>query len=155
MNGWLKDSPWRLQEMTDTLIGNQEGPSYGRRYKIFYGPRECGEISLQDFDTYSKESPSVYSSVELLSARSYGADYIMTLLGGLVHHVASGSRDEIDSAYLAIRTAMIDAMWQIGPEVVSYSVLEVGIIGSGAIYLRGEKIKKNMVKGMSSVPNNG
>ncbi len=138
MNDWLKDSPWRLQEVagTDVATLGDDGPVLGRRYKIFHGSQVAGKVSLSDGLDYSLESPATHAVIELYDARDYHAETVMDLFGGLASILASGSRDEIDKAYLGIRTAMIEAMWRIGPNVVQNADLEIRFTGSAKHYLR-------------------
>src|SRR4029079_13283366 len=89
VNKWLADEegPWRLQE--DTEIGElgDDGPVYGRKYRIFYNQQETGSLRIRPQYKYSSESPKVIAKGEIRFARLISFYRIDELHGALAAHL--------------------------------------------------------------------
>jgi hypothetical protein len=138
-NDYLERRPWRVQEKGDndvSTIGDW-GPHYGRRYDIFLGSRMIGRMSLSDGYKYALENPQVHADVEVWDARAIPAGELTGFLDGLAAHIAGGNQEEIDRSHNTVRSAMIDAMWLVGPDVlVRPETLEVDLEGSALWFLQ-------------------
>jgi hypothetical protein len=135
LNDYLKDSPWRLQQVAGTEVGTlgDDSPRPGRRYKVFYGPHEAGRVSLSDGWEYSVEKPEVHVVLELYGARRFNGESILELAGALLDHAAQS--EQRGENYDRVRGRMIEAMWQMGHQAVNNADLDVHVTGSPIWYL--------------------
>ena len=142
-NECLKDAPWRLQEEanTDVATVGDDGPIIGRRYILFHGSQWVGNVRLHDAYKYTLDTPIVFTSVTIFYPRRFLPSEIRELIGWLASLNCSGPVEEEQSAYNALRQAMIYAMWRNGPKVVTNTDLEVSLSGSAARYLIRAKIR--------------
>jgi hypothetical protein len=136
-NEELKETLWRLEETerTDVATVGDDYPVIGRQYKLFYGSRWSGKISLSNGYRYSRETPEVFTTIEVFQSRIFGSHELHDLAAWLISLNCSAFLEEQSKAYEAVRQAMIDVMWQIGPEVVTNSDLDVRFNGHAERYL--------------------
>ena len=135
LNDYLKDSPWRLQQVARTEVGTigDDSPRPGRRYKVFYGPHEAGRVSLSDGWEYSIDKPQVHVVLELYGARRFNGESILELAGALLDHAAQSERR--GENYERVHGRMIEAMWQMGHQAVNNADFDIHATGSAIWYL--------------------
>lgn len=139
MNDWLDRTAWRIQQDAETEISElgDGGPIYGYRYTIYLGQVKVGRLSLMDGFDYSLKNPEVIARVTIWDARSYAFSTLTEFLDGIVAHVGGSTKDERAGSYQAVRNAMLETVWQIGPySIVSANDLEIRISGTAVWYLQ-------------------
>jgi hypothetical protein len=122
VNWWLADKysarPWRLQELPEVdlrLLGNFDGPTYGRSYAIFHNQARLGTLEIRSGGGYTVESPEVITYIRLDFARILTFDTIRTFLRDIACHTCDlrpGTK-EYFQAQQAIDRAMTEVLWQI------------------------------------------
>jgi hypothetical protein len=97
-------------------LGSSDGPSYGRRYDIFYNQIKIGDLEIEAHWNYSPAAPEVTTAIELDWARLLRFGQISNLIYWIGILTASGggpSGEERRAAMDALRGAALDQLWQI------------------------------------------
>lgn len=138
LNEYLDDTPWRLQQVarTDVSTIGDDSPTPGRRYKIFHGPKEAGRVSISEGWEYSREHAEVRTVVELHQARRFSGSQVTNLMSAFIIHLAEEEDGSRGRSHQIVHNEMVEAMWRIGPEVVSDSDLDIHLTGLASRYLR-------------------
>jgi hypothetical protein len=117
VNWWLADahdgSPWRLQELPDTVLRLQfsEDPTFGRRYSIFHNQVRLGTLEVSPGYKYSTEKPNMHTEIELEYVRLLHYDDIGEFLSAIAVHVCDTTEDRVQWR-MAIESATTRALWQ-------------------------------------------
>ena len=113
-----EDYPWKLQEPGDHEIADFDGPSYGRRYEVYYNQVLVGEIKIQadSLHEYSTDDPNVVVDVELNYVRILPFDRVYGFLNHLTLLLSSGTkRTENVELSMLIYQALLKTLWSYGP----------------------------------------
>jgi hypothetical protein len=161
VNEWLADehhsTRWRLQELPNTetrLHRNFEfGPTYGRRYLIFYNQVRQGELEVSARFQYSTVKPEVRTYIELEWPRLLWFETIQDFLTSIADHVCDPrpNTQEYFRARLEIDRAMMEVMWKaqqydrydLGPD---WGQLNLQLSGTASWYLE----KRQRARGESA-----
>jgi hypothetical protein len=142
VNWWLADeyvgSRWRLQELSKSDLsleglGSLDGPSYGRRYGVFYNQVHLGTLEIKNglgWDTYHKTSvdystkhPNVLVYVEIEYIRLLSYEVVRDFLFAIIEHTCKqGDSKERNDAEQAVDRAMIAVVWK----TIGISELDLG-----------------------------
>jgi hypothetical protein len=132
-------SAWRVGELPDSDVGtlDSHGPVLGRQYDVYFGSEVVGHLAINAGWRYALAGPeAVNAKVSIEDARSFPPYQLETILLGVAEHIQSDTPEEIEVAHDAVRNAMIDAMWLVGPyALVHPETLEVQFRGTGRFYL--------------------
>jgi hypothetical protein len=120
VNWWFtdghEDSPWRLQELTDThlKLSGSDSPSFGRAFEVFHNQVRLGRLEVSADNDYCLLGPKVRTEIELHNVRLLSFDTIRTFLSDIALHVSDKDRKK-SQEYLqiqhAIEQAMARAVW--------------------------------------------
>jgi hypothetical protein len=120
VNWWLSDehvdSPWRLQELTDTHLSLSGGdyPSFGRAFEVFCNQVRLGRLEVSAANGYCLLEPRVSTEIELDNVRLLSFDAVRDFLSHIAIHVSDQDR-KTSQEYLqiqhAIEQAMTRAVW--------------------------------------------
>jgi len=151
VNWWFADphngSPWRLQELPDTILkldGNIDHPSFGRRYSIFHNQVRLGELEISSGFPYEAENRKVCARIEIDSIRLLAFGNILDFLNAIAMHISDPTSDTIENlkTRLIIISAMTEAAWkswrvsEFGSDREDWGMLELGFDGSAHWYYR-------------------
>jgi hypothetical protein len=148
VNRWLEDehvgSRWRLQELPETEMSLHGvfnyGPSFGRRYAVFYNQVQLGELEVEPWVGYSAERPRVLTRIHLEYARllSFATirDFLRIIAGYSCYYERDGKN--YFQAQQAIDSAMTEALWQSN----QVDVYDIRAHDSGEINLQLDGIAK-------------
>ncbi len=135
------DGPWRLQDMSDTLIEKLNDPCHGRRWKIFHNAISVGtvEIMASVLPGYSTDDPAVTTFIEMDYARLLAFDKVQGFLTILAGNVCARDEQQYMEAKRAIDQAMLMALWRVGPQSSDSPGIKLRLDGSAKHYLRYRK----------------
>jgi hypothetical protein len=120
VNWWLADkyvdSPWRLQELTDTHLSLSGGdyPSFGRAFAVFYNQVRLGRLEVSADGDYCLLGPKVRTEIELHNVRLLSFDTVRGFLFHIALHVSDQDRKKSQEHLQiqhAIEQAMARAVW--------------------------------------------
>jgi hypothetical protein len=140
-NRWplIKDTPWRLQELSDTRLRapNNASEKYGRRYDVFYNQQRAGLLEITDTTDYSTDEPRVLTNVFIRDARLIPFEDISRFLTSIAALLSAGTGDEYAEARRKIEAALDEAHGAkkiAGLTGVSEVGIEVSLLGSAVTY---------------------
>jgi hypothetical protein len=151
VNKWLADehvgSRWRLQELPETeltLHGVFDyGPSFGRRYEVFYNQVHVGELEIQPFMYDKADGQSVITRIHLDYVRLLTFGTIRDFFAAIAMHACYESRDskEYLEAQQAMDRAMTEALWRSNAvdvydiNAADYGEIDLRLDGVASFYL--------------------
>ena len=123
--------PWRLQELAETEVGElgDDGPVYGRQYRIVYNREIVGQVAIRaGFEYKDRGGSSVHLSIE--RARLFRSDEITDFVVWLIDIIAVATkcpnrgqlRKDTEQKLLL---AMVEAMWKAGPDAIHNPELDL------------------------------
>jgi hypothetical protein len=120
------DEPWRLQEQAKTEVGQlgDDGPVYGRQYRIFFNEQMTGRVRLRAKFNYSAECQNVDAVISIENARLLPFNAVVDLLDLLIDRLSTDPSAH-EEAKQRMLFAMMAAVWNTGPEAIRNPDLEV------------------------------
>jgi hypothetical protein len=105
---------WRLQGLAKVDMGDDDGPSYGRNYKIFFNQVEVGRLGIRAglLKKYTSDTPNVSANLELwLYPRYIPFKYIYELFHTIIMWLTDDSHDQMMNNSLYMHLAIIWTIW--------------------------------------------
>ena len=137
VNYELEDTPWRLQTLADTDVGTLEsdGPMFGRKYALFFGAKQNGELEVHGLHNYTFNSPNVYVKIEIYNARRFPLWLLGSVISTIEELTCSNAKEKSE-ADIRLNTAMLKVLWPLNQQVVNLDELELFYTGSAEYYLQ-------------------
>jgi hypothetical protein len=144
VNWWLAqeyvESRFRLQDLPDTDVGNAaSGPIEGRVFAVYYNQVRVGKLEIHPDNDYTTQSPEVYTSVELDSARFIGFYELTEFLSGIAMHVAAQVPALQNISYAMTRTLWDHyriSQYKLSDTDLDEGELNVNFQGAAEFYIR-------------------
>lgn len=111
-NNDLQDTPWRLQTLADTDVGTLEsdGPMFGRKYAILFGPKKNGTLEIHNMYNYDLNSPIVHVNIEIYNARRFPLWLLGSFISG-IEDLTCNQANERSDVHTRLNTGMLKVLW--------------------------------------------
>ncbi len=131
-------APWRLQELANTEIRAHYGfgPSFGRRYGVFYNQAAIGLIEISGI-LYATEN--VTTDVELEHVRLLPFQEISGFLVTLSQYLAWAEPEQFANTQRNIDRSLLAVLWNAARSEDDEGILELYLSGSAKHYLNWRK----------------
>jgi hypothetical protein len=141
--GW-EGGPWRLQELANTEIrASYNGPSFGRRYSVFYNQAAIGNIEISGVLYEAEKNPQVSTDVELEHIRLLPFQEIVGFLVTLAQYLAWGEPEQYANTQRAIDRALLAVVWNTKQNGDDDGTIELHLSGSAENYLKWRTLVLN------------
>jgi hypothetical protein len=133
-------SPWRLQESAKSECGDNDGPWFGRCYKIFYNQIAIGDLKIWPSWNYSLGNTNIHTEVSLSFARLLSFSSINNLISSIAECTSFPGDEQRRGAIASLQLAALEKLWRIEYDFdlddrSSGGYLELALSGSAAEYL--------------------
>ena len=135
VNTFLEEtaSPWRLQEVNETLLRlAYEDPRLGRNYDVFYNSANAGVVCLHGKIVFPEKQgfDGFYLQAEIRCAQLYSFEAMYSLLYWLTHPLVSTPEDQ-KGFEDRIARAMAEAAWEFSRDPETPANVDLYLHGPG------------------------
>jgi hypothetical protein len=125
---------------TPKIRASYDGPSFGRRYSVYYNQAAIGVIEISGILYEPEQNPKVTTDVELDHVRLLPFQDVVGFLITLAQNLAWGEPEQFAETQRAIDRTLLAVVWNTNRSDDDDGSIELHLSGSAENYLNWRKV---------------